>query len=323
MTKSKANRKDISLVFMGTPDFAAYSFRKLAEVYDVRLCLTQPDRPRGRGKKLQMSPVREVAAEFNIPVLTPEKLRTDEAVLAELKKTEPDVIVVVAFGQLLPKEILELPKYGCINLHASLLPALRGAAPIQQALIGGAAVSGNTTMLMNEGLDTGDILLKEMVEITPEMTYGELHQKLMEAGPELLIRTIDGLVSGEVKPVPQPSEGISYVPKFSKHDAEIDFSKSSREIVNLIRGMNPLPLAYSMADDVMVKIPEASAEEYTGPEEPGTILSQDKTGIRVRTGDGSLNIRKLQLPGKKAMDVRDFLNGNHFEIIKFKRSAEK
>lgn len=322
-TSLKANRKDISLVFMGTPDFAAASLKALATVFDVRLCITQPDRPRGRGKKLLPSPVKEQALVLSIPVLTPEKLKDDGLTLSAIREANPDVIVVVAFGQMLPREILDLPKYGCINLHASLLPALRGAAPIQQAVIQGDLKSGNTTMLMNEGLDTGDILLTDEVAITPEMTYGELHDRLMERGPNLLIQTIDGLAGGEISPRPQPETGVSYVSKFGKQAAQIDFSKNTQEIVNLIRGMNPVPLAYTMADDVMVKILAAKPGDHAGTEEPGTILEQSKSGILVKTGDGAILIKKIQLPGKRPMEVRDFLNGNRFETVKFKRSAEK
>ena len=317
------NRKAVSLIFMGTPDFAATSLKALAQEFAVKLCITQPDRPRGRGKKLLPSPVKAAALEFNIPVLTPEKLKNDEMTLAEIKQIAPDIIVVVAYGQMLPKEILDLPKYGCINLHASLLPALRGAAPIQQAVIQGDPISGNTTMLMNEGLDTGDILLTDEVIIEADMTYGELHEILMERGPELLCRTIDGLIRGELTGTAQAASGVSYVSKFTKQAAELDFSKTTKDIINLIRGMNPVPLAYTMADGMMVKILEASAAEHSGPEEPGDILSQTKAGILVKTGDGAVLIKKLQLPGKRPMEIRDFLNGNRIETDKFKRSAKE
>lgn len=311
------SRKDVSLVFMGTPDFAAASLRHLAPLYDVRLVISQPDRPRGRGKKLQPSAVKSLAQELGIKVMTPEVIARDAEIQEELRRIQPDFIIVVAYGQILPRAILDLPKYGSINLHASLLPAYRGAAPIQEAILRGDAVSGNTTMLMDEGLDTGHILLQNEVKIHETMTTGELYEKLEETGPKLLEDTIQGLLDGRIIPDPQPEKGVSYVTKFTKQDAEIDFTGTSREILNLIRGMHPVPLAYTWAGEVMVKIHDAAALEYSGPEEPGTILKQEKDGILVRTLDGAIAIRKLQLPGKRPMAVRDFLNGNRFDTDKF------
>lgn len=311
------NGKDVSLVFMGTPDFAAASLKHLAPRYDIRLVVSQPDRPRGRGKKFQSSPVKALAEELDIKVMTPEVIARDEEVLEELRKIQPDFIIVVAYGQILPRAILDLPRYGCINLHASLLPAYRGAAPIQQAILSGDVVSGNTTMLMDEGLDTGHILLQDEVKIPPAMTTGELYEKLEETGPKLLVDTIEGMLSGTVRPVPQPEEGVSYVAKLTKQDAAIDFARTSREILNLIRGMHPAPLAYTRAGGVTVKILDAAGVDYSGPEEPGTILKQEKDGILVRTGDGAIVIRELQLPGKRPMPVRDFLNGNRFDTDRF------
>lgn len=310
-----------SLVFMGTPDYAAKSLEELSSVFDIRLVVTQPDRPSGRGKKLKASAVKQKADSLQLPVVTPEKVKDDTAFLKELKELGPDVIVVVAYGQILPKSILELPKFGCINLHASLLPAWRGAAPIQQAIIAGDVVTGNTTMLMDEGLDTGDMLLKDEVSIPQDMTYGELHDLLRDRGGDLLVRTINGLIDGTITPEPQPQEGVSYVRKMTKQDSQIDFTKSTFEVLNLIRGLSPQPLAYTWANDVMVKISKASAEDWSGDEEPGTILAQEKTGIKVKTGDGALVIHQLQLPGKRPLAVRDFLNGNRFEQNHFKRSV--
>lgn len=315
------NRRDVSLVFMGTPDFAAANLRQLATEYNVKLCITQPDRPKGRGKKEMPSPVKIVALELNIPVLTPQSLKNEELIVAKIAEATPDIIVVVAFGQMLPRAILDLPKFGCINLHASLLPALRGAAPIQQAVIQGDLVSGNTTQLMNEGIDTGDILLTDEVAISSDMTYGALHDLLMDRGPNLLCQTIDGLIKGEITGRVQPATGVSYVRKFTKQDAQIDFSDNTANIINLIRGMNPIPLAYTWADETMVKILEATAGEDSGNTAPGTIINQDKSGILVKTGDGAVLIKKLQLPGRRPMEVRDFLNGNHIEADQFKRSA--
>lgn len=309
-----------TLVFMGTPDFAAASLNHLAPLYDIRLVVSQPDRPRGRGKRLQPSPVKALAMELGIPVRTPELIGADAEVLEELTKIQPDFIIVVAYGQILPKEILELPTYGCINLHASLLPAYRGAAPVQEAILRGDLRTGNTTMLMDEGLDTGHILLQEEIEVPETMTTGELFDRLEKMGPKLLEDTVSGLIQGSISPVPQPLEGVSYVSKITKKDAEIDFDKPSREILNLIRGMHPAPLAYSFAGEIMVKIHKAELAEASGEEAPGTILKQDKNGILVKTRDGAITIKELQLPGKKPMAVRDFLNGNRIEPEKFTRS---
>lgn len=307
------------MVFMGTPEFAAKSLGALAEVYSVRLCITQPDRPRGRGKKSQPSPVKETALALGIPVRAPERIREDKDLLEELRQIAPDFIVVVAYGQILPPEILHLPSGGCINLHASLLPAWRGASPIRQAILAGDTLTGNTTMLMDEGLDTGDMLLKEEVTITSDMTYGELHDLLMEQGTDLLIRTIDGLAEGHITPVRQPKAGASYVRKFSKGDACIDFSRPTQEILRLIRGMNPAPLAFCLAQGEPVKILQAQARPWQGTEEPGTILEQEKDGILVKTGDGALALLKLQLPGKRPVSAKDFLNGNRFETDQFNK----
>lgn len=315
------NNRRLSLVFMGTPDFAAKSLEALAAVHEVQLVVSQPDRPRGRGKKLAPSPVKAKALELGIPVAEPETIRSDAALLETLRHINPDAIVVVAYGQILPQTILDLPPLGCINLHASLLPAWRGAAPIQQAIMAGDTRSGNTTMLMAAGLDTGPILLTDEVTIPPEMTYGQLHDQLMDRGGDLLLRTLDGLAQGTLKARPQPEAGVSYVRKLTKEDALIDFHRPTRTIVDLIRGMNPVPLAFAWNGDDMIKILEATAEPCAEPVAPGTILSQDRSGIRVRTGDGALNITKLQLPGKKPMAVSDFLNGNRLAAPIMERSV--
>lgn len=315
------NNRRLSLVFMGTPDYAARSLEALAAAHDVRLVVTQPDRPRGRGKKLAPSPVKSRALELGIPVAEPGSIRSDAGLLQTLRQLAPDAIVVVAYGQILPQSILDLPPLGCINLHASLLPAWRGAAPIQQAIMAGDTASGNTTMLMEAGLDTGPILLMDEVAIAPEMTYGQLHDQLMERGGALLLKTLAGLAEGTLEARPQPEAGVSYVRKLTKEDALIDFRLPGEAIVDLIRAMNPVPLAFAWNGEVMVKILEATAEPSAEPVPPGTILSQDRSGIRVRTGDGALNITKLQLPGKKPMAVTDFLNGNRLAAPTLERSV--
>lgn len=306
----------MKIVFMGTPDFAVPSLKKLIAEYDVVAVFTQPDRPKGRGKKLAMSPVKEVAVEHNIPVYQPVKLRNDKETIDKLKAIEPDFIIVVAFGQILSKEVLDIPKYGCINLHASLLPKFRGAAPINWSIINGEKFSGNTTMLMDVGLDTGDMLLKNQVEITEDLTAGELHDKLMISGSDLLVDTIKGVVAGTIKPVKQIDEESCYASMLNKDLAEINWSKSSKEIHNLVRGLNPWPVAYSYYGEFMMKIHKTKVVNKNSDKIPGTVLSVDKKGIEVSTGGGVLLIEKLQFPNGKPLMVEQFINGNTIEVGK-------
>lgn len=306
----------MKIVFMGTPDFAVPSLKKIITEYEVSAVFTQPDRPKGRGKKLAMSPVKEVAVEHNIPVYQPVKLRNDRETIDKLKEMEPDFIIVVAFGQILSKEVLEIPKYGCINLHASLLPKFRGAAPINWSIINGEKFSGNTTMLMDVGLDTGDMLLKNQVEITEDLTAGELHDKLMISGADLLIDTIKGIVAGTIKPVKQIDEESCYASMLNKELAEINWIKSSKEIHNLVRGLNPWPIAYSYYDKFMMKIHKTKVINKNSDKIPGTVLAVDKKGIEVSTGEGVLLIEKLQFPNGKPLMVEQFINGNTIEVGK-------
>lgn len=306
----------MKIVFMGTPDFAVPSLKKIISEYEVSAVFTQPDRPKGRGKKLAMSPVKEVAVEHNIPVYQPVKLRNDRETIDKLKEMEPDFIVVVAFGQILSKEVLDIPKYGCINLHASLLPKFRGAAPINWSIINGEKFSGNTTMLMDVGLDTGDMLLKNQVEITEDLTAGELHDKLMISGADLLIDTIKGMVAGTIKPVKQIDEESCYASMLNKELAEIDWNKSAKEIHNLVRGLNPWPIAYSHYDEFMMKIHKTKVVNKNSDKTPGTVLAVDKKGIEVSTGERVLLIEKLQFPNGKPLMVEQFINGNTIEVGK-------
>lgn len=306
----------MKIVFMGTPDFAVPSLKKIISEYEVSAVFTQPDRPKGRGKKLAMSPVKEVAVEHNIPVYQPVKLRNDRETIDKLKEMEPDFIVVVAFGQILSKEVLDIPKYGCINLHASLLPKFRGAAPINWSIINGEKFSGNTTMLMDVGLDTGDMLLKNQVEITEDLTAGELHDKLMISGADLLIDTIKGMVAGTIKPVKQIDEESSYASMLNKELAEINWNKSAKEIHNLVRGLNPWPIAYSHYDEFMMKIHKTKVVNKNSDKIPGTVLAVDKKGIEVSTGERVLLIEKLQFPNGKPLMVEQFINGNTIEVGK-------
>ena len=243
----------MNIVFMGTPDFAVPALKMLIENYGVKAVFTQPDRPKGRGKKLAFSDVKEVAVEHNIPVYQPVKLKEEPEMIEELKKMKPDFIIVVAFGQILTKEVLDIPKYGCINLHGSLLPMYRGAAPIQWAVINGEKVSGNTTMLMDVGLDTGDMLMKDEVEIPDDMTAGELYDILKERGAGLLKDTIEKMVKGEIVPEKQSDETF-YAKMLDKNMALIDWNESAEKIHNLIRGLNPWPIAYTNYNDEKMKI---------------------------------------------------------------------
>ncbi|MFB0918392.1 MAG: methionyl-tRNA formyltransferase, partial [Clostridiaceae bacterium] len=231
-----------------------------------------------------------------------------------IESMNPDFIVVVAYGQILPKRILDIPKYGSINLHASLLPYLRGAAPIQASIIQGFEETGNTTMYMAEGLDTGDMLLKNVVDIKEDMTFGMLHNELMNSGAELLIHTLMMLKDGCLGRTPQDDSIATYVPKMSKEDALLDFNEESIAILNKIRGYNPIPLAYTYQDGNMIKIVSAKIGDAKGI--PGQIISMDKDGITVGTKDSSIIIKELQIPGKKTMKVRDFLNGNKLDSNK-------
>lgn len=306
----------MNIVFMGTPDFAVPSLKALIDEFGVRAVFTQPDRPKGRGKKLAMSPVKEVALEHNIEVYQPLKIKNEPDTIEMLKNMKPDFIIVVAFGQILPKEVLDIPKYGCINLHGSLLPKYRGAAPIQWSVINGEEVTGNTTMLMDVGLDTGDMLLTNKVEITKDMTSGELYEVLKVTGGELLIKTINGLVDGTITPIKQNDEESCYASMLNKEIAKIDWASKAQDIHNLVRGLNPWPIALTNYDDLAMKVYKTSVENIKVNKEPGTILSADKKGIRVATGEGVIIIEKLQFPNGKPLFVEQFINGNSIEIGK-------
>ena len=303
----------MKIVFMGTPDFAVPSLRKIIEVYGVEAVFTQPDKPKGRGKKIACSPVKEVALENNIKVLQPIKLKNDIDAINYLKDLKPDFIIVVAFGQILTKEVLDIPKYGCINLHASILPMYRGAAPLNWAIIEGEKKSGNTTMLMDVGLDTGDMLLKDEVEISDDMTAGDLHDILMERGADLLIKTIEGLVNKNIKPEKQNDETF-YAKMLNKELALIDWNNSAKDIHNLIRGLNPWPIAYTSYNGEKMKIYESKVLCEDTNKTPGTIINVSKDGIKVATLDGVLLIRKIQFPNGKPLTIEQYINGNDIKV---------
>lgn len=297
------------VIFMGTPDFSVGTLKALvAAGHEVVLAVTQPDKPKGRGKEMQFTPVKECAIEHDIPVYQPRRIREPECVEV-LRKYEADIMVVVAFGQILPKEILEMCPYGCVNVHASLLPKYRGAAPIQWAIIDGEKVTGVTTMQMNEGLDTGDMLLKTEVVIEPKETGGSLHDKLSEAGATLCVETLKALENHTVTPIPQGEMTTAYAKMLDKQLGNIDWKKSATEIERLIRGLSPWPSAYTSWNGKVMKIWDATALEEAEGNEPGTIIRVEKDAFCVQTGNGLLKVRELQIPGKKRMGAGAFLRG--------------
>lgn len=305
----------MKVIFMGTPDFSVGTLEALIEAgHEVALVVTQPDKPKGRGGKMQYTPVKEVAVAHNIPVYQPKRIREPECI-EELRKYNADIMVVIAFGQILPKEILEMTPYGCVNVHASLLPSYRGAAPIQWAVINGEKVSGVTTMQMNEGLDTGDMLLKVEIPLDEKETGGSLHDKLAEAGARLCVETLDALKAGTVTPEKQGDSPTAYAKMLDKHMGKIDWKMSAKEIERLIRGLNPWPSAYTRwnENNKGMKIWEAEVAEGQTDKAAGTVVEVAKDGFFVQTGDGLLKITALQIPGKKRMDAAAFLRGYQME----------
>lgn len=303
----------MKVIFMGTPDFSVGTLEALVEAgHEVVLCVTQPDKPKGRGGKMQFTPVKEAALKHDIPVFQPKKVR-EEGCIEELRKYDADVMVVIAFGQILPKEILEMTPYGCINVHASLLPKYRGAAPIQWAVIDGEEVSGVTTMQMDEGLDTGDMLLKTEIVLDKNETGGSLHDKLAEAGAKLCVETLKGLEEKTVTPEKQGESPTAYARMLDKQLGNIKWEDSAVSIERLIRGLNPWPSAYTDWNGKSMKIWEAEVADENSGEEPGTVVKVEKDGFYVQTGDGALKVTALQIPGKKRMDAAAFLRGYQIE----------
>lgn len=303
---------------MGTPEFSVGTLEAVRRSgHQVVLAVTQPDRAKGRGGKVQESPVKEAAKRHGIPVFQPEKIRTPEAV-EELRKYQADVMVVIAFGQILPREILEMTPYGCINVHASLLPDYRGAAPIQWAILDGKKVSGVTTMQMDEGLDTGDMLLKKEVVLDPGETGGSLHDKLAQTGADLCVRTLEALEAGSLQGEKQPKESpTDYAKMLDKAMGQVDWSQAAPVIERKIRGLNPWPAAWTMWKGKLLKIWEGEVlpskdlakEEATSQHLPGEVILLGKSSLAVQTGEGRLLIRQLQLAGKRRMAAEEFLRG--------------
>lgn len=299
----------MKIVFMGTPDFSVGILEALLNTeHEITAVVTQPDRPKGRGKEMAFSPVKECALAHNIPVLQPLKIREKEA-LAELFEYEADLYVVAAFGQILSKEILEHPQFGCVNVHASLLPKYRGAAPIQWSIIDGEKVTGVTLMQMNEGLDTGDMLAKVEVEILPTDTGDSLHDKLMEAGAKLMVDKLGAIFDRTIEAVKQCDEESNYAKRLTKELGELDFKKNADLLDRLIRGLNSWPGAYTSLDGKLLKIWEACVVDEESEGEPGTVARTTKDCIYVNTGDKQLGLTMVQLQGKKRMPVGDFLRG--------------
>lgn len=300
----------LRIIFAGTPDFAAISLNALIESeHEVVAVYSQPDRPAGRGRKLRASPVKEVALKHNIPVYQPDNLKDLDA-QQELRSLNADVMVVAAYGLLLPQAVLDIPKFGCLNIHASLLPRWRGAAPIQRAIAAGDKESGISIMQMNAGLDTGDILQLSPCPITGQDSGGSLHDKLAEIGASAILETLDNVANHSLNPVAQNDTLATYAHKLDKKEAQINWQNSATEIERLVRAFNPWPVAYTRHEDKTLRIWKAQVLELDSKEPAGTVISCDKKGIDVSCGEGTLRILNLQPSGSKAMDVAAFMNGH-------------
>ena len=306
--------RPLNVIFAGTPDFAAESLAALlASRHRVIAVYTQPDRPAGRGRKLTASPVKRLALEHELPVYQPESLKAPEA-QAELAALEADLMVVVAYGLILPRAVLEIPRLGCLNVHASLLPRWRGAAPIQRAIEAGDAESGVTIMQMDEGLDTGDMLLMRRTPITTATTGGELHDSLAALGGEAVVEALDALAAEDLPATPQPEAGVTYAAKLSKAEAELDFRDPADRLAARIRAFNPWPVAWCAFGDDRLRLLMAETDDLAAgeaPTTPGTLLDHDGEALRIACGPEGcdvLRVTRAQLPGGKALPVRDLLH---------------
>lgn len=318
-------RKDKKVVFMGTPEFASKSLETLVESgYNVVACLTNVDKPSGRGMKLKASPVKECAIKYNIPVYQPKKIRKNNEILEILKSFDADFFAVVAYGKILPQEVLDIPKLGSINVHASLLPRYRGAAPMQWAIINGEDKTGVTTMFMDAGVDTGDMLLKEEIKITDEDNLETIHDKLMMIGANLLINTLDGIVDGTVKRTKQ-GDDFCLSPMIDREMTKIDFNKTSREIFNFVRGLSPFPGTYMESDDGK-KYKVFSVKMLTDKDienlkinnfenaKTGEVVYVSKDSLCIKCKDFAVSILQIQPQNSKRMDIKSFLAGNKIQI---------
>lgn len=305
----------MKILFMGTPDFAVPVLESLiqSDEHEVTCVVTQPDKAKGRGGKVTCTPVKEVALAHNIPCFQPRKIKEAESI-AELKQYEFDCIVVVAFGQILSKEVLDLPKFGCINVHASLLPRWRGAAPIQWAIMARDKETGVTTMKLDEGVDTGNMLLQEKLEISPDETGGSLFERLAQMGGPLLLKTLDGIKMGTIKEIKQPEE-FTYAKILTKEMGKIDFCEKAVDIEAQVRALNPWPSAYTFLQDKTLKIWKADVLSDKNTDSPaGNVVELTKDSIVVQTKEGCLAIRELQLEGKRRMTAKEFLCGGKIKV---------
>jgi methionyl-tRNA formyltransferase len=303
----------MKIVFMGTPDFAVPCLEVCHQDHEVIGVFTQPDRPKGRGKKLAAPPVKEKALELGLTVHQPEKLKTPEMV-ALLKDLAPDCIVVVAYGQILSKEILDIPPKGCINVHGSLLPKYRGASPINWCIVQGEKETGITTMYMDVGLDTGDMIHKDTVAIPPNMTFGELYYELKPMGATVLKKSLDAIEAGEAPRTPQNDEESNYAPLLNKKIAMIDWGKSAQAIHNHIRGFNPIPVALTMYGDQRIKVFVSELIDEETRAKPGEIIRVDKAGIDVATGEGVIRLKEVQFPNGKRLQVSQLILGRQIDL---------
>ena len=303
----------MKIVFMGTPDFALASLDKLIDGgYEIAAVVTQPDRPKGRGKKLTPPPVKERALGAGLRVLQPERVK-DSGFIEALKELSPDIIIVVAYGQILPEEIINLPAMGCINVHASLLPKYRGAAPINWCIINGESRTGVTTMYMDKGMDTGDILLQRETEIGEDETAGELHDRLAVLGADLLLETLDGLQRNEVERRAQDHSAATYAPQLDRETGRVDWNLDAKSIYNIIRGTNPWPGCYTVYKGERMKLWEAKVLEQKSRGTAGKVLEAGHGGMLVQAGSGTLLVTKIQMPSSRVMTVDEYLRGNSLE----------
>ncbi|UCD72253.1 MAG: methionyl-tRNA formyltransferase [Syntrophobacterales bacterium] len=298
------------VIFMGTPFFALPILRAIhRNNHEVIGVVTQPDRPRGRGRKLGISPVKELAMGLRLPIMQPETPK-DQVFIAEVRRKSPELIVVAAYGQILTRDLLDIPPLGCINVHASLLPKYRGASPIQWAIVNGEGRTGITIMKMDEGMDTGEILLAQEVEIESDDTAQSLHDRLAQVGAGLIIKAMDQLERGSLRPIPQDHREATYAPLLKKEDGLIDWNQDARDIFNRIRGFNPWPGAFTYLKGLRLKIFSGKIINEEIGERPGKVVQSGSEGIKVTAGKGSLLIKEVQLEGRKRMSIREFLIGN-------------
>lgn len=296
----------LRIVYMGTPEFSVEPLKRLNEIYDVVMVVTQPDKKIGRKQEIMFSPVKKYAIENNIEVFQPVKIRED---YKEVLDKNPDVIITCAYGQIIPKEILDYPRYRCINIHASLLPKYRGGAPIHHSIINGDEYTGISIMYMDEKMDSGDVLYQKAIRIEDNDNVGTMFEKLSVLGADMIIDSLPKIISGEIKPIKQNESEVTYAFNISKEDEKIDFNNSSKDIFNKIRGLNPFPVGYSLLDGKRVKIFSSKIGNSNKEGQFGEIINVYKDGIGIKTKDGEIILLEIQIEGKKRTFVKDYLNG--------------